>query len=389
MSFNFQKFHDRRNTLSFKWDGLEFLFGSPNLIPFWVADMDFLAPPQVIEALHKRVDHGIFGYAFPSHPVVESVMEWMDLRYGWEIQEDWVLFGPGVVPVLSACVLALSEPSDKVIIQPPVYPPFFSLVQGTGRTLSFNPLQDVGNSYLMDIEGLTASYDKTTKLMILSNPHNPVGRVWSKAELLSLGNWCLEHNVILLSDEIHSDIIYPGHFHLPIASLSKEIARNTVTCIAPSKTFNLAGLSTSVTIIPDPQIRARFKTTKENLGLSPNVLGLIALEAAYREGKAWLKELLIYLEENLNCLLGFLKERIPQIKVKRPEGTFLAWLDFRPLGLESAEISRLLLEKAQVVLNDGRSFGQGGEGFQRLNFGCSRALLLEGLERIEKSLKNA
>ncbi len=389
MPFDFQKLHDRRNTLSLKWDGLKPLYGSPDLIPLWVADMDFLAPAPTIQALQKRVEHGIFGYAFPPPSVLEAVVAWTRKRYDWEIQEDWILFTPGVVPALSTCVLAFSKPGDKVIIQPPVYPPFFSLVEGIDRILSFNSLREVDDSYMMDIKSLSTGYDKTTRLMILSNPHNPVGRVWKRAELLSLGNWCLEHNVILISDEIHSDIIYPGHRHVPAASLSEEIAGNTVTCIAPSKTFNIAGLTTSVTIIPDPQIRARFKNTRESLGLPTNVLGLVALEAAYSNGETWLEELLLYLEESLNLTLDFFKERMPQVKARRPQGTFLAWLDFRALGLTQAELNSLLLKKARVVLNDGRSFGREGNGFQRLNFGCPRPVLLEGLERIEKALKSA
>lgn len=378
---------ERRDTGCAKWSFNERLFGAADVISMWVADMDFPSPPPVVEAIRRRAEHPIYGYPMRSPAFYEPLVDWLRSRHGWETDRAWFVHSPGVVPALGLAVLAYTQPGDKVIIQPPVYYPFFNVVKNNGRQVVENPLVVQDGVYRMDLAALDRLIDARTKLLILCSPHNPVGRVWTRSELAALGDLCLKRNITVISDEIHSDLVFPWARHTPLASLSPELAQITATCFAPSKTFNLAGLATSAVVIPNPRLRQSFTTVVENLGLQlGNVFGQVGLEAAYRYGAEWLAGLMAYLEGNLDYLTEFLARRLPQIKPNRPEGTYLAWLDCRALGLDRAALKDLFLKQARVALDDGPIFGTGGEGFQRLNFACPRATLDAALRRIEQAV---
>lgn len=391
MKYEFNDVIDRKNTDCLKWDGLEERFGftDEDLLPMWVADMDFKAPRAVIDAIIKRAEHGIFGYAGGYDRYYDAVIYWMKHRHRWEVQKNWITFTPGIVPALNMLVRALTHPGDKVIIQYPIYPPFFNAVMNNGCHVVSNPLKFDGTKYVMDFEDLEKKFDPRVKLMILCSPHNPVGRVWTKEELTRLGEICRKHQVIVISDEIHADLVFKGYRHIPFASISEEFAQNAVICTAPSKTFNIAGLQMSNIIIPNEKIRSQFLKARENIGISkPNVLGIAALEAAYRHGEDWLKELLEYLEENFIFLKKYIEEKIPQIKVIPLESTYLAWLDCRNLALTKEALEELIHKKAKLVLNQGYTYGSEGEGFVRLNIACPRTVVEEGLQRLEKAVKS-
>lgn len=388
MKYDFDSIVERRGTNSFKWDFCNKIFKSEELLPMWVADMDFLAPKEVKGAITKRVEHGVFGYTIKGESYYRSIINWVKKRHGFDIKKEWILSLPGVVPTLSIAILSYTKPGDKVLIQTPVYHPFFTAIEGNERVKVENPLIKGKDGYEIDFKDLEEKL-KDVRMMILCNPHNPVGRVFRKEELIKIGELCKKNNVIIASDEIHSDIIYKGYKHIPIASISKELEDITVTCIAASKTFNVAGLCASCAIIPNDCLRERFFKTAEALGIvSSNLLGNVALEASYKYGEEWLNELLEYLEENRDYLLDFVAKRIPRIKAIKSEGTYLVWLDCRGLNMDSEELRRFMIHDAKVGLNEGVSFGTGGEGFMRLNIGCPRKLLNEGLERIERAVKN-
>ncbi|MHB1653203.1 MAG: MalY/PatB family protein [Desulfitobacteriaceae bacterium] len=389
MKYDFDRVIERGNTNSVKWDFNHTIFGTSDVLPMWVADMDFEAPQPVVEALVEKAKHGIFGYVEAAESYYEAIIHWMRRRHHWEVEKDWITFSPGVVPALIWLVRALVRPGEKVVLQSPVYPPFSRAIENNGAELLNNQLKLENGHYVIDFVDLEQKLKSEAKMLILCNPHNPVGRVWKREELVRLGQLCLEHNVIVVSDEIHSDLVYQGHEHIPFATLSEEMAMNSIVCTAPSKTFNLAGLQTSNIIIPNPKLRRVFRETLTvNSIHHPNVFGLIGLEAAYRQGEEWLDQLLDYLEENLNFLRKFLERNVPKVKVIIPEGTYLVWLDFRELGLEPKELQEFLLKKAKVALNAGWTFGPGGEGFERLNMACPRSILQEGLERIARAVNS-
>ncbi len=387
MRYNFDQIIERAGTDCLKWDGREAVFGRQEILPLWVADMDFAAPPAVVAALQKRASHPVYGYPLRTPAVDQAISGWLKKRHGWTVEADWLLLTNGVVPALNLAVLAFTEPGDSVIIQPPVYRPFFKAVENNKRELLLNGLKEENGRYTIDFEQLARMVDDRTKMLIFCSPHNPVGRVWTREELTKLGQFCLEHRILLVSDEIHSDLVYKGYTHIPLASLTPELAKNTITCIAPSKTFNVPGLATAVTIIPDQERRERFRRIMEATGVGAgNLFGLCALQAAYDEGEEWLEALLDYLRGNLETVMEFVAERLPGIKVIKPEGTFLVWLDFRGLGLTPEQLSAFLINEAKVGLNDGRGFGPGGDGFQRMNIACPRAVLKEALIRIEQAV---
>ncbi len=387
MKYDFDRVIPRTNTDSVKWMGLQDRFGVTDALPLWVADMDFESPAPVVQALVQRAQHGIFGYPWRSDAYYSAIVGWLARRHGWRVQRDWITVAPGVVTSLSVAVHALTQPGDKIVIQTPVYPPFFSAVRNNGRQLVRNPLRFENHFYRMDLQDLERKIDKRTKLLILCSPHNPVGRVWSREELAALGEICVRHDLLILSDEIHSDLILSGHRHTPIATISDELAERTLTFLAPSKTFNIPGLGTSFVVTPDENLRTRFKGMAENLGLEAgNVFGLLALQVAFDQGEEWLEQLLDYLAGNLDWATRFIRERIPGIQAVCPEGTYLLWLDCRGLGLEPAALKDFMLRQARVALNDGREFGKEGEGFQRLNVGCPRSVLAEALTRIETAV---
>ena len=387
MKYNFDQVIDRRQTCSVKWDFNQQIFGCEDILPLWVADMDFQAPDAVVEALVNRARHGIFGYSNGMDGYYEALIAWLGDRHNWEIQQDWISFSPGVVFALYELVRSLTKPGDKILIQSPVYPPFFKAVKNNGREVVNSQLRVEHGRYVMDFEDLEEKFSGGVKMMILCSPHNPVGRVWEREELDRLGRLCLAYNVIVISDEIHGDLIYEGHRHIPLASLSPELAMQSIVCTAPSKTFNLAGLQTSNLIIPNPEYRKAYEASRDLTGIhNPNVFGITALEAAYREGEDWLNQLMHYLKESVEFLKSSFAQELPQIKLTQPEGTYLVWLDFRELGMKPKELQKFLVHKAGVGLNPGYQFGSGGEGFARLNIGCARSVLKEGLERLRTAV---
>mgnify|MGYP000459828074 FL=1 len=392
MKYNFDEVIDRTDYHSEKWDELKTKFGDiPNdVLPMWVADMEFRSPQPVIEAIKKAAEHGIYGYTSRPDSYYQVIIDWMERRHNWKVKKDWLAFSPGVVPALSFIIRAFTQPGDKVIVQQPVYYPFFRVIENNGCHVVNNPLKLSNKKYFMDYQDLEKKVDDPrVKLLILCSPHNPVGRVWQKEELIILGEICLEHNIIVVSDEIHADILFEGYKHLPFASISPAFSHHSITCTAPSKTFNLAGLQTSTIIIPNKKYYKIYNNALDSLALDENnVFGLVALEAAYRYGEDWLEQLLSYLNENLKFLMKYFKERIPRIKVIKPEGTYLIWLDCRQLGLSAKDLNNFMLKKAGVALDDGDWFGTEGEGFMRINIACPRSVLEEGLKRIERAVNS-
>lgn len=355
----------------------------------WVADMDFPAPPPVVDAIVERARHGIYGYADCNEEYAEATVAWMARRFGWQIEKDWLVYVPGIVPALNWMVQTFTDPGDQVVIQSPVYFPFFKAVRNNGREVANNQLTDSNGRYQMDLTGLEEKLATGAKMLILCSPHNPVGRVWGPEELKHLGELCRQYGTLVIADEIHSDLVYPEFKHTPFPLACPDLLMSTIVCTAPSKTFNLAGLQVSNLVIPNPKIRESFRSAMTKIGIShPNVFAITALQTAYRSGEEWLEQLMIYLAANRDFLLHFITENMPEIRVTKPEGTYLAWLDFRSLGLESARLREFLLKEAKVALNDGFTFGPGGEGFARMNIACPRSFLDEGLTRIARALRN-
>lgn len=385
--YNFDDLIDRRNTNCMKWDRLEELFGGTGLLPLWVADMDFSVPPAVLKAIKERTNHPIFGYNYSSDEYYQAVISWMKRRHNWNIDREWILFTPGVVPALSYSVKAYTEPDDNIIIQSPVYRPFYTTIENNGRNIITNPLIYRDGRYFMDYEDLEAKIDSKTKLLILCSPHNPVGRVWTKEELTKLGEICLKNDIIIISDEIHFDIVYKGYDHTVLANVSPEIRERCIICTAPSKTFNIAGLQISNIIIPNNELREKYslELEKDHI-IRPNVFGEEALVAAYNESEDWLDSLLEYLEKNRDFFISFVDKNIPQLKVVKPEGTYLLWVDFSDLGMNSEELRDFLVNKCKLAVNPGEMFGKESGLFQRFNIGCPRSILEEALIRIEKAV---
>jgi len=382
MDYSFDEIIDREGTACVKWDLRDKVFGNPDVHPMWVADMDFKTPGFITDAIIQRASHPVYGYSFRTDEYYNSIINWMQTHHDWTIERDWIMFSPGVVPLLFMATLAFTNPGEKVLIQTPVYPPFYDAVLNNDRKLVYNPLILKGNRYEIDFKDLDLKL-AGTKMMIISNPHNPVGRVWTKAELLEISRLCLKHKVLLISDEIHCDLVFNAFKHIPTASLSPEIAANTITCLAASKTFNTAGLSTSHVVITNPELRSTLNKTIQSVHVdSGNLFGTVASEAAYTHGDEWHQQLIDYLEQNVNLVRSFLSEKLPAIKLIEPEATYLLWLDFRELALSQPELVKLLIDKAGLGLNDGTAFGIEGIGFMRINIGCPRSMLLDGLQRL-------
>ena len=385
----FDEIIDRKNSKCYKWDYNKEIFGKEDLLPMWVADMDFQAPNEVLEILQKRVDHGVFGYTGLTDSFYDSIINWIKERFKWETKKDWIMATPGIVPAINFAIQTYTEKNDKILVQTPVYYPFFTSIGNNKRTLVISELKLIDDHYEMDFADLEKKLADDVKMMILCSPHNPVGRVWKFDELQKVSELCLKNNVLLISDEIHSDLIFNSYKHIPIPTISKDIANNSLTMFAPSKTFNVAGLSLSYIIIPNKKIRVKFQKTLRNLGLhGGNVFGIEALEASYRYGHKWLEELLIYIENNYTFVQQYLQNNIPQIKVVKMEGTYLLWLDCRKMGLSQKELVKFFINKAGLALNDGSKFGEGGEGFMRMNLGCSKKLIEQALFQLELTIKN-
>ncbi|MBE7416104.1 MAG: pyridoxal phosphate-dependent aminotransferase [Deltaproteobacteria bacterium] len=388
MKYDFDRVIHRTGTDSVKWDHHQMKGEVDEMIPMSIADMDFEAPDFVVEAIIGRARHGIFGYTVVPEGYYSSLSKWLLMRSGWEVRKEWIRPTPGVIPALAFAVEAFTEPGDGIIIQPPVYHPFRAVIADNGRAVVNNPLKCEGNAYSMDIEGLKRAVDSRTKMIIISTPHNPVGRVWRQEELEELAEVCLENGIIIISDEIHADLVMPGCTHTPTAMLSDEVSRITVTCTSPSKTFNLAELHVANAIIPDKGLYERFDLALTRAGLKrPNVLGMAALEAAYANGDGWVSELITYLNGNYLYMRDFFLEKLPEVRVSAMEGTYLGWLDFRGLGLPEAAVDERLLLKARVDMTPGRIFGPGGEGFYRMNLACPRAVLERALTRIRGAFR--
>lgn len=391
---------DRRGTSSLKWEFIQKeqdplrweqtdrFFGEDRILPMWVADMDFRCPEPVVQALVARAQKGIYGYTVPTDSFYQSVVGWMARRHRWEIAPQWICITPGVVPALNMLVRTFISPGDRVLIQPPVYYPFFSAIENNGGEVVTNPLLYEGGRYRMNYADLAEkAKDPGVKMAILCSPHNPVGRVWSKDELLHFGDICIKNNLLVVSDEIHGDLVYKGHRFTPFAKISHDFAQHSITCTAPSKTFNLAGLLTSCIVIPNDGLRARFSKILLSNGLVlASSFGVVALQAAYDHGEEWLEQLLIYLQANLEYLKTYVTEHIPQIHVIEPEATYLVWLDCRRLGLDRLAQERVMREEAGVYLDEGYIFGPEGEGFERINIACPRSILAEGLDRIRGAI---
>ncbi|MFS0751028.1 MalY/PatB family protein [Oceanobacillus sp. 1P07AA] len=380
----FGKVYDRKQTRSVKWDMLQEVFQSNDVLPMWVADMDFKAPEEVNQALIERAKHGIYGYTTIDNDVSSSIVNWLQRRHDWKIDPSWLSYSPGVVNSLHMAVQAFTEPGDKVLIQTPVYTPFYNIIKELDREMVKNPLIYKDQYYTIDFDDLEKKLASGVKAFIFCSPHNPVGRVWNKDELQKIADLCLQYNVMIFSDEIHADLIFPEEKHIPIATLSEEISKNTITCMAPSKTFNLAGLDASYVITSDKVNRQKLDKAFHRQGFHNmlNTMGNTALEAAYQHGEAWLDELVQVLEQHAHYVREMFESHAPELKVVRSEGTYLLWVDCSALELNKQELKKFMVEQARVGLNAGQDYGTEGEAFMRINIACPKTTLEEGIKRI-------
>lgn len=384
MDYNFDELIPRRGTNSYKWDTP----AGDAVLPMWVADMDFRTAPPVIEALQQRVAHGIFGYTKVPEDYYEAVIRWFSTRHGWTIQRDWLMYTIGVVPAISAIIKAMTVPGDKVLVQTPVFNCFFSSIRNNGCEVLESPLIYNDSRYTMDFDGLEkAAADPKAKILLLCNPHNPAGRVWTRRELERAGEICQRHNVFVLSDEIHCELTYEGHDYTPFASISEAFRHNSVTCVSPSKAFNIAGLQIASIVSDNEELRRRIdKAININEVCDVNPFGVLATIAAYNNGGDWLDALRRYLYANYCYLKQFFEEHLPQFPVLPLEGTYLVWVDCRATGLTSEALAEHLLKDEKLMVSPGKMFGTGGDDFIRLNIACPRVRLEEGLERLERGL---
>ena len=381
MSFDFDRDISREGTHSLKYDGRQSVFGKTDVTPLWVADMDFATPPAVTQALVERAKHPVYGYTLFPDSLFESLQDWLRLRHDLMVQRDSIVMCPGVVPSLNAAVMAFTQPGDSVIIQPPVYFPFFSAAPQTGRKLIESPLQLNDGRYTIDFDHLEQCAEKA-HLLLLCSPHNPVGRVWEKQELECLLQIAKKHDLIIFSDEIHADLVFPGNKHTSLAAFT-EYTANVITAVAPSKTFNIPGLNLSALIVPDKANRTAINRVFDTLHVSAsNPFSIVAFEAAYREGEEWLAELLIYLRDTRDEIEAFLAHNLPEVKLIQSEGTYLLWLDFSAWQMTDAQLKHFLIHDVGIGLSPGTLFGEEGSGFMRLNIGAPRKLVLSALEKI-------
>jgi len=383
-NYNFDKIIQRENTYCVKYDGRQEIFGRADVLPMWVADMDFEIPNFIQNAVIKRAEHPVYGYSFMSDEYFQAIIHWVKTRHHWNIKREWISYTPGVVPAINFAVMSYSSRGDGIIVQPPVYFPFFEAIKNNERRQINNQLIYEDSHYRIDFNDLEEKA-KSAKLLLLSHPHNPTGRCWTKDELKTIGDICVRNNVIIISDEIHNDLVLPEFKHYPMAALSEEIANNTVTCIAPSKTFNIAGLATSSVIISNNDLRKRFRKTLQQLHiLKGNFFGTTASTAGYRNGAPWVDALMQYIRGNFDYLAEFLNTELPSIKLTHPEATYLAWLDFRETGLSDKQIKDKLILEAQLGFSHGPVFGEGGQGFQRMNLAAPRSTVEEACQRLNK-----
>jgi len=384
----FDQVIDRRGTNSSKWDGLKNVYGTDDAIPMWVADMDFRSPPEVVEAIKQRAQHGMFGYTAVDDEYYSEVARWWQKRHGWDVQPNWIVTSPGTISALSVAVRTFTSAGDGIVIQPPVYPPFERTTRLAGRQVLCNQLLLDNGHYSMDFKGLDKLLSQGAKMFIFCSPHNPVGRVWTREELEELANVLSKYeDVVIFNDELWADFVFPPHVHYPLLSVAPKLAKRTITATSVSKTFNLAGLENTNLFIPDEQLRKAFEEAMFALALSKtNLFAIVATKAAYKYGEPWLNILLQYLEENLQFIKTFLQQHLRTVGIVEPEGTYLAWMDIRQLGMSSAEVSQKLLHDGKVAVEEGTMFGPGGEGFLRANYAMPRALLKQALEGMSKAL---
>lgn len=379
---------ERRGTDSVKADDLRNRFGRSDLIPLWVADMDFRTPPFIVEALKKRCEHEVFGYTFASDAYYNSIINWVSRLHRWPVEREWLSYIPGIVKGIGLAIMCFTKPGDKVIIQPPVYHPFRIVPTLQGRVVVDNPLKTVHGKYAMDFEQLESVIDDKCKLFILCNPHNPGGIVWEKETLRQLAKVCSRHGILVISDEIHAEMVYPEYTHYPFATVSEAAGRNSITFMAPSKTFNIAGIVSSYAIIPEPHIRKKFFDFLEAAELADGtIFAYEATLAAYTYGENWRRQMLNYVRENVAFVDSYLKTYLPAIQVYRPQASFLIWLDCRELALPQTELVSFFINEARLALNDGSIFGTGGEGYMRLNVGCPRSILEKALNNLKTALE--
>lgn len=387
--YNFDEVIERHGTDALKTDVLLERYGRADLLPLWVADMDFATPPFITEALRRRTEHPIYGYTRMPDDYFPTIARWIEQHHGWEVSTEWMRYIPGIVKGIGMAVNVFTAPGDKVIIQPPVYHPFRITPQGNGREIVWNPLRELPDGgYEMDFEQLESIADERCKLLILSNPHNPAGIVWRADTLRRLASFCHSRGIIVVSDEIHSDMALFGHRHVPFASVSDEAAACSITFGAPSKTFNIAGIVSSYAVVPDAELRRRFYgwIAANEFDEAP-LFSIVATLAAYREGEEWRREMLDYVEQNIVFAEDFARRELPGIRLLRPEASFLVWMDCRGLGLDQPELVRLFVDDARLALNDGSMFGPGGTGFMRLNVGTPRSMVARALGQLRDALR--
>lgn len=383
---DFDHIYPRVDTDSVKWDSIKTTYGKDDLVPLWVADMDFMAPTPVIDALSDYTKRGLFGYSLVPDALYQAIFDWEKTHYGYSLEKEDILFSPGVVPSIGVAIQAYTKPGDSILIHDPVYHPFANMVKANERNLVTSPLEIEDGHFIMDLTDMEAKIkNNQVKMLILCNPHNPGGRVWTKAELIACGLLCQQYGVLVVSDEIHQDLVFAPHQHHSFHTLAPDFADFSIILTAATKTFNLAAVKLSMVYIKNKELRAAFQkvqsTTEQN---TINTFGYVATQAAYEKGEPWRQELLSYLAENSRYTEAFFKEHLPQVKAMAPEGTYLMWLDFRAYDLSPKALEDKLVQEAGVVLNNGAIFGKGGRGFMRLNLACPRETLAEGLERIRK-----
>ena len=387
---SFEQVYNRRDTRSVKWDWMEKIYDindASDILPMWVADMDFAAPTVVTEALQERINHPIFGYSYICEGCKTAVQSWLHNKHNWETDTEWMLFHHGVVPAIATVVETFTKPGASILVTPPVYPPFFSIPEKLGRKVEVSPLKESDGTYEMDFVSFEEKLRNGIELFILCNPHNPGGMVWSKETLIEIIRLCSKFNTVILSDEIHADLVYPGHTHYPLASLADNETDRIITCVAPTKTFNLAGVQAAVMIVTDALKREQLRdhaAAHGQMELSP--FGATALKAAYEHGEPWLVELLDVLSSNIDYAIETITSALPKVKIARPDATYLLWIDYRLTGLSEEEMMELLLHKGKLALEPGSKYGESGRGFMRMNIACPRKTLENGVDRFIHAL---
>ena len=387
---SFDQVYNRRDTRSVKWDWMEKIYDindASDILPMWVADMDFAAPTVVTEALQERINHPIFGYSYICEGCKTAVQSWLHTKHNWNTKTEWMLFHHGVVPAIATVVETFTKPGASILVTPPVYPPFFSIPEKLGRKVEVSPLKESDGTYEMDFVSFEEKLRNGIELFILCNPHNPGGMVWSKESLIEIIRLCAKYDTMILSDEIHADLVYPGHTHYPLASLADNEADRIITCVAPTKTFNLAGVQAAVMIVTDAQKREQLRdhaAAHGQMELSP--FGATALKAAYEHGEPWLVELLEVLSSNIDYAIESITSALPKVKIARPDATYLLWIDYRLTGLSEEEMMELLLHRGKLALEPGSKYGESGRGFMRMNIACPRKTVEDGVDRFIHAL---